>query len=104
MDWRLPRTSGSECGTPCVWEGDGLLDRQMPAGMLLRSYWEGSHISDRRVISPSMNIKERAVIQLSRPVRRDDFVNYGQWFQRNVYPTSTPAVSNESKLPQIAFA
>jgi len=21
-------------------------DRQMPAGMLLRSYWEGSHISD----------------------------------------------------------
>src|SRR6267378_575285 len=61
-------------------------DRQMPAGMLLRSYWEGSHISDPQGDFTLDEYQRACGIQLVRPVRRDDFVNYGQWFQRRVVP------------------
>jgi FAD-dependent urate hydroxylase len=61
-------------------------DCQMPPGMLLRSYWEGSHISDPKG-DLTLDQYQRALgFQLARPVRRDDFVNYGQWFQRCVVP------------------
>jgi hypothetical protein len=61
-------------------------DRQMPAGMLLRSYWEGSHISDPQGDLTLDEYQRACGIQLARPVRRDDFVNYGQWFQRRAVP------------------
>lgn len=61
-------------------------DRQMPAGMLLRSYWDGSHISDPQGNSTLDEYQRALGVQLPRPVRRDDFVNYGQWFQRRVLP------------------
>jgi pyridine nucleotide-disulfide oxidoreductase len=61
-------------------------ERHMPAGMLLRSYWEGSHISDPRG-DLTLDKYERAQgLQLPRPVRRDDFVSYGRWFQRQAVP------------------
>ena len=59
---------------------------QMPAGMLLRSPWDASHIAD-----PHHNLtldeyeKDRG-IRLSRPVPLQDFVQYGRWFQRQVVP------------------
>jgi FAD-dependent urate hydroxylase len=61
-------------------------ERQMPAGMLLRSYWEGSHISDPQERLTLDEYQRARGVPLPRPVRRDDFVNYGQWFQRAVVP------------------
>ena len=60
--------------------------RHMPAGMLLRSYWEGSHISDPHG-DLTLDRYQRALrVRLPRPVRRDDFISYGQWFQRQAVP------------------
>src|SRR6266481_2514687 len=61
-------------------------ERQMPAGMLLRSYWEGSHISDPRGDLTLVRYQRILGVQLPRPVRRDDFISYGQWFQRQAIP------------------
>ena len=57
-------------------------ERQMPAGMLLRSYWEGSHISDPHGDLTLDRYQRTLGAPLARPVRRDDFINYGRWFQR----------------------
>lgn len=61
-------------------------ERQMPAGMLLRSYWDGSHISDPHGELTLDRYQRVRGIPLPRPVRRDDFINYGQWFQCQVVP------------------
>lgn len=61
-------------------------EQNMPAGMLLRSYWDGSHISDPHGELTLDQYQRARGIGLARPVRRDDFVNYGQWFQRQVLP------------------
>ena len=61
-------------------------ERHMPAGMFLRSYWEGSHISDPRGDLTLDRYQRARGVQLPRPVRRDDFINYGQWFQRQAVP------------------
>ena len=61
-------------------------DRQMPAGMLLRSYWEGSHISDPQGDLTLDEYQRACGAQLARPVRLNDFVKYGQWFQRRAVP------------------
>jgi pyridine nucleotide-disulfide oxidoreductase len=61
-------------------------ERHMPAGMLLRSYWEACHISDPDG-DLTLDRYQRALgVQLPRPVRLDDFINYGQWFQRQAVP------------------
>ena len=52
--------------------------RHMPVGMLLRSYWEGSHISDPHG-DLTLDQYQRALgVLLPRPVRRDDFIE-PQW-------------------------
>ena len=61
-------------------------ERHMPAGMFLRSPWEGSHISD-----PARNLtldRYKAIHhnELMRPIPLAGFVNYGQWFQKLVVP------------------
>src|SRR5216683_4415004 len=61
-------------------------ERQMPMGMLLRSYWEGSHISDPHGDLTLDRYQRARGVQLPRPVRLDDFINYGQWFQRQAVP------------------
>lgn len=61
-------------------------ERHMPAGMLLRSYWEACHISDPDG-DLTLDRYQRALgVQLPRPVRLDDFINYGHWFQRQAVP------------------
>jgi len=60
--------------------------KNMPTGMLLRSPWDASHIADpHRVLTLNAYEKNRNV-SLSRPVPLEDFVQYGQWFQRQVVP------------------
>ncbi|MCU1239283.1 MAG: hypothetical protein JWO71_9 [Candidatus Acidoferrum typicum] len=61
-------------------------ERHMPAGMLLRSYWEACHISDPNGDLTLDRYERARGVQLPRPVRRDDFINYGQWFQREAVP------------------
>jgi FAD-dependent urate hydroxylase len=61
-------------------------ERHMPAGMLLRSYWEACHISDPNGDLTLDRYQRARGVQLPRPVRRDDFINYGHWFQRQAVP------------------
>jgi hypothetical protein len=61
-------------------------DRQMPKGMLLRSSWDASHISDpaRRL---TLDAYQHAIGErLPTPVPLDRFVAYGRWFQQRVAP------------------
>jgi FAD-dependent urate hydroxylase len=60
--------------------------RQMPSGMLLRSSWDASHISDpQRSLSLDVYQATRAT-PLTSPLPRQDFVRYGEWFQRQAVP------------------
>jgi FAD-dependent urate hydroxylase len=61
-------------------------DRQMPVGMLLRSPWAASHLSDPRGKLTLDAYREANQKQFSAPVPREHFVNYGLWFQRQVAP------------------
>lgn len=58
----------------------------MPTGMLLRSSWEASHIASpggRYTLDAFQAQRGRSV---TRPIPLDCFVEYGQWFQRQVVP------------------
>ncbi len=60
--------------------------KQMPAGMLLRSPWDASHIADpHRALTLDEYERSRG-IRLSRPIPLQDFISYGRWFQRQVAP------------------
>lgn len=61
-------------------------ERQMPAGMLLRSNWEGSHIADLHGRFTLDRYQQERGIKLPRPIRRDDFIDYGRWFQHQAVP------------------
>jgi hypothetical protein len=61
-------------------------ERQMPAGMLLRSNWEGSRIADPHGELTLDRYQQARGLELPRPIRRDDFVDYGRWFQRKAVP------------------
>jgi len=57
----------------------------MPAGMLLRSAWEASHIADpRRELT--LDRFEAETGELSRPVSLEDFLRYGAWHQGRAVP------------------
>ncbi len=60
--------------------------QNMPAGMLLRSAWEASHIADpRRELTLEAFGRDRGR-PLAPPVALSDFIAYGEWFQRHVAP------------------
>jgi FAD-dependent urate hydroxylase len=61
-------------------------ERQMPAGMLLRSYWEGSHISDANGELTLDQYQRVRGAPLARPIRLEDFIGYGRWFQHQAVP------------------
>jgi cation diffusion facilitator CzcD-associated flavoprotein CzcO len=61
-------------------------ERHMPAGMLLRSYWEACHISDPNDDLTLDRFQQARGVHLSSPVRLDDFINYGRWFQHQAVP------------------
>jgi FAD-dependent urate hydroxylase len=60
-------------------------EEHMPKGMLLRSPWRASHISDpgRRM---TLDAYEQQSQSLERPLSGAEFVSYGHWFQRSGVP------------------
>jgi hypothetical protein len=61
-------------------------ERQMPAGMLLRSSWSASHISDPQQKLTLDRYRAFSGNHLGAPVPLEHFVQYGQWFQKRVAP------------------
>ena len=61
-------------------------ERNMPAGMLLRSPWRASSISGPGGRWSLSEYERHLGHPLSRPVPREDFVAYGHWFQQQAVP------------------
>jgi cation diffusion facilitator CzcD-associated flavoprotein CzcO len=75
-------------GVPTATFGEPMAywERNMPAGMFLRSPWRAAWIAspDHRL---SLARYEREIgRRLARPVPIDDFIAYGHWFQREAAP------------------
>ncbi len=58
----------------------------MPEGMLLRSPWEASHISDPQTALTMDAFSDSLGDRIPRPIALDRFVEYGLWFQRQAVP------------------
>ena len=61
-------------------------ERHMPAGMLLRSGWQASHISDPERALTLDAYKASTAAEFAAPVPLDRFVRYGRWYQQQVVP------------------
>jgi FAD-dependent urate hydroxylase len=60
--------------------------KQMPAGMCLRSSWGASHIADpKQELTLDAYCAQRGN-HLSKPIPLDRFIDYGCWFQQKVAP------------------
>lgn len=58
----------------------------MPEGMLLRSPWRGSNLSDPRDELTLDDFCARTERTIPTPISLDHFVDYGLWFQREAVP------------------
>jgi FAD-dependent urate hydroxylase len=58
----------------------------MPEGMLLRSPWAASHISDPGTALTMDAFANELGVQIPRPIPLDRFVEYGLWFHRQAVP------------------
>ena len=65
-------------------------DTRMPRGMLLRSPWSASHISDPdgRLSLDSYCAAQK--VEVPRPIPLRNFIEYGRWFQQQVVPDLDP--------------
>lgn len=61
-------------------------ERNMPAGMLLRSGWAATHIASPNQALTLEAFKEATLNHFSSPVPRERFVEYGLWYQRRAVP------------------
>jgi hypothetical protein len=59
---------------------------QMPAGMLLRSSWEASHLSDPNSALTLDAYRSQNGNHMPSPLSLEKFVDYGLWFQRGAVP------------------
>ncbi len=60
--------------------------QHMPTGMLLRSSWDASHISDPQHALTLDAYERDQDIRLPKRIPLQDFVRYGRWFQQRVVP------------------
>src|SRR5260370_32887907 len=58
----------------------------MPIGMLLRSPWAGSHISDPQRALTLAAYRKAIGSQFGAPIPLNHFIGYGHWFQRQAVP------------------
>src|SRR5713226_1374522 len=61
-------------------------ERHMPAGMLLRSPWEGSHLSDPESSFTLDAYRAKNGNHFGAPVPLSRFIDYGHWFQHSMVP------------------
>ncbi len=61
-------------------------ERHMPAGMLLRSPWEGSHLSDPESSFTLDAYRAKNGNHFGAPVPLSRFIEYGHWFQHSIVP------------------
>ena len=61
-------------------------ESKMPVGMLLRSPWAGSHLSDPQGALTLDAYRKAISGQFAAPIPLNHFVGYGHWFQRQVVP------------------
>ena len=61
-------------------------ERNMPAGMLLRSGWAATHLADPDQSLTLERYQAASSRRFSIPVPLDCFIDYGRWFQRQVAP------------------
>lgn len=60
--------------------------KNMPRGMILRSPWRATHISDpKRILSLDAYAAEHG-IDSGKPLPVENFIAYGEWFQRHAEP------------------
>jgi lysine/ornithine N-monooxygenase len=59
---------------------------QMPAGMLLRSSWEASHLSDPNSAFTLDAYRSQSGNHMASPISLEKFVDYGLWFQQRALP------------------
>lgn len=69
-------------------------ERHMPVGMLLRSSWNASHISDPRRHLRLENYQQVSQAKFGAPVPLHRFIEYGRWFQREVATDVDPRLVN----------
>ncbi len=61
-------------------------EKQMPAGMCLRSNWGASHIADpKQKLTLDVYTRQNGN-HVSKPIPLDRFLDYGRWFQRQAVP------------------
>jgi len=65
-------------------------EHHMPKGMLLRSPWEGSHLSDPKRVLTLDAYRLAGNNHLSAPVPLNPFIQYGHWFQQQAVPDIDP--------------
>lgn len=61
-------------------------ERNMPAGMLLRSGWAATHIADPNESLTLDAYRAASSKSFSSPVPLDRFIDYGLWYQRRTVP------------------
>src|SRR5580698_2192102 len=61
-------------------------DRNMPAGMFLRSNWTATRIADPNGLLSLEAYQAAADNHFSVPVPLESFVQYGLWYQRQAVP------------------
>jgi cation diffusion facilitator CzcD-associated flavoprotein CzcO len=61
-------------------------DRNMPAGMLLRSNWSATQIADPDGALTLEAYQAASSTHFSAPVPLDQFIQYGLWYQRQTVP------------------
>jgi len=61
-------------------------EKQMPAGMFLRSAWYASDIAEPSGNYHLNDFKTREKVQFLPPVPLESFVQYGRWFQKQLIP------------------
>src|SRR6266704_1083675 len=61
-------------------------EQHMPRGMLLRSPWAGSHLSDPVGSLTLDAFRAASGNHFSAPIPLSKFVDYGRWFQQQTVP------------------
>ncbi|MGH9343847.1 MAG: FAD-dependent oxidoreductase, partial [Terriglobia bacterium] len=65
-------------------------ERNMPVGMFLRSGWTATHIADPNGKLTLEAYQKANARRFTTPVPLDQFVQYGQWYQRQAVPDLDP--------------